>query len=511
MKLAAIDIGTNSIHMVVVKVTTRYSFDVIKQEKEMVKLGAGVFATNHLSDRAYRDGLETIRRYVSLADQLGVDEIITAATSAIREARNGGEFLDEVVAKTGLAPQVISGKEEARLIFLAVRNAIALQNENALVIDIGGGSTEAVVGNTTEVLFRSSMKLGVRRLLDMFENEGPIGREAQGVLESHIKYLARDVMEEAKACGFSQVIGTSGTIRTLGEAAHLQTGGNDLRTVNAEIVSLEDIEQLTTRLLEMPLKKRAEVEAINKRRADAIHLGGVLLVQLLRLADAKQITLCDASLREGLIIDYIQRYSQKELSFPLHEDLRHRSAAQLARKYNSDLEQKAHVAHLAVQLFDQLQKVHDLDDAERNLVEHAAMLYGIGQYIGFGRYHKNSRYIIKHSGLRGFTNEEVLLIGHIVRYHRKAKPKKKHKKFSRLTKEQQQTVRILAGILRIAIGLDNTKNQLVEAVTCQLSKNKISIHPVSNDRIELELWEARRNRELLQEVLGREIVIAPSS
>ena len=507
MKLAAIDIGTNSIHMVVVKVTTRYSFDVIKREKEMVKLGEGVFATNRLSDRAYREGLETIRRYVALADQLGVDEIITAATSAIREARNGGEFLDEVVEKTGLAPQVISGKEEARLIFLAVRNAIALQNENALVIDIGGGSTEAVVGNTSEVLFRSSMKLGVRRLLDMFENEGPIGKEAQGVLESHIKYLARDVMEEAKACGFGRVIGTSGTIRTLGEAAHLQTGGKDMRTVNAEIVSLEDIEQLTAQLLEISPKKRTNIEAINKRRSDAIHLGGVLLIQLLKLAEATEITLCDASLREGLIIDYIQRYSQKEITFSLHEDLRHRSAAQLARKYNSDLEQKSHVAHLALQLFDQLQKAHDLSENERNLLEHAAMLYAIGQYISFSRYHKNSRYIIKHSGLRGFTNEEVLLIGHVVRYHRKAKPKKKHGKFRKLSKSHQQIVRTLSGILRIAIGLDNTKNQLVEEVTCQLSKNKIRINPVSNDQIDLEIWEARRNCELLEETLNRSVEI----
>ena len=507
MKLAAIDIGTNSIHMVVVEVNTRHTFDIIKQEKEMVKLGTGVFATNRLSPRAYKAGLETIRRYVSLADQLGADEIITAATSAIREARNGGEFLDEVVEKTGLAPQVISGKEEARLIFLAVRNAIALQNENALVLDIGGGSTEAVVGNTTEVLFRSSMKLGVRRLLDMFESEGPIGREAQGVLQAHIKHVARDVIDQAKASGFSQVIGTSGTIRTLGEAAHLRQGGKDMRNVNAEVVSLADIEQLTTQLLEMTPKQRTEVSVINKRRADAIHLGGVLLVQLLKLAEVEQITLCDASLREGLIIDYIQRYSQKELSFSLHEDLRHRSIAQLARKYNSDLEQKAHVARLAVQLFDQLQQVHSLDEPARSMLEHAAMLYGIGQYISFNRYHKHSRYIISHSALRGFTNEEVLLIGHIVRYHRKAKPKKKHKKFRRLSKGQQQTVQVLAGILRIAIGLDNTKNQLVKEITCQLDDGKITIDLCGTDQVDLEIWEARRNRHLLEKAIGREVTI----
>ncbi len=507
MKLAAIDIGTNSIHMIVVEVNTRYSFDVIKREKEMVKLGTGVFATNHLSNRAYREGIETITRYVNLADQLGVDEIITAATSAIREARNGGEFLDEVVQKTGIAPRVISGKEEARLIFLAVRNAIALEDENALVLDIGGGSTEAVVGNRTDVLFGSSMKLGVRRLLDMFENEGPIGREAQGVLESHIKYLAKEVMEGAKEAGFSRVIGTSGTIRSLGEAAHLQNGGKDLRTVNAEVVSRADIEQLTVQLLEAAPKKRSDIEGINKRRADAIHLGGVLLVQLLKMAEAEQITLCDASLREGLIIDYIQRYSQKELSFALDQGLRYRSAAQLARKYDADLEQKSHVAHLAVQLFDQLQKRHGQGDGARQILEHAALLYGIGQYISFKQYHKHSRYIVSHTGLRGFTNEEVLLIGHVVRYHRKAAPKKKHGKFRKLTKAQRRTVTVLAGILRVAIGLDNTKNQLVHDVSCRLSKDKITVQSKGANDIALEVWEAMRNRALLEKALDREITI----
>ena len=303
MKLAAIDIGTNSIHMIVVQVNSNLTFDVIEREKEMVKLGEGVFATNRLSDRAYKEGLEVIKRYVQLADQLGVDEIITAATSATREARNGGEFLDAIVKETGIAPQVISGKEEARLIFLAVRQAIALQGKKALVLDIGGGSTEAVVGDEKDVLFRSSVKLGVRRLLDMLDHQGPIGKEALKVLEAHIRQVARDAINEAKQHGFSRVIGTSGTIRTLGEAALVKSGHDNLQSVNAEKVPRADLEKLTKKLLKSEAAERTDVEAVSSRRADAIHLGGVLLTQLLQLAEVEEITLCDASLREGLIID----------------------------------------------------------------------------------------------------------------------------------------------------------------------------------------------------------------
>ncbi|MEQ9441972.1 MAG: Ppx/GppA phosphatase family protein [Cyclobacteriaceae bacterium] len=507
MKLAAIDIGTNSIHMIIVQVHRDNSFDVIEREKEMVKLGEGVFATNLLSERAYQEGLEVIRRYVQLADQLGVDEIITAATSAIREARNGGEFLDEVVQQTGIAPQVISGKEEARLIFLAVRQAIALQGKKALVLDIGGGSTEAVVGDEREVLFRSSIKLGVRRLLDMFDHQGPIGEEALKVLEAHIKQVAQDIMKEAKLQGFDQVIGTSGTIRSLGEAILLSEGNGSLRSVNAEIVSLADLEKLTKKLIKAQAEERTDVKGINDRRSDAIHLGGVLLSQLLKLADANEITLCDASLREGLIIDYIHQYAQNAVSYPEHEDLRYRSATQLALKFNVDLEQASHVAALARQLFEGLAPLHPLQVYEAHILEYASLLYETGQYIGFKRYNKYSRYIIKHSRLRGFTNEEVLLVSHVARYHRKSAPSKSQKKFRKLSKKHQKAVKVLSAILRIAAGLNTTKNQLVNQVQCRIAKKEIQLVLSGAPPFELELWAAERSKKILQEVLGRKITI----
>ena len=507
MKLAAIDIGTNSIHMIIVEASGRRSFEVIDREKEMVKLGAGVFSSNQLSDRAFEAGLETLRRYVQLADQRGVDEIITAATSAIREARNGGEFLDEVVRQSGISPQVISGAKEARLIFQAVRNAIALQGDKALVLDIGGGSTEAVLGNDQEVLFAKSLKLGVLRLLDMFENPGPIGSEARGVLEAHIRFLAQQAILEAREIGFDRVIGTSGTIRTMGEAAHLTAGGPSLRTVNAEIVPLTEIEKLTNRLVEIELEKRGDISAISEKRTDNIHLGGILLVQLLQLAGVAQITLCEASLREGLVLDYLERHAHWIDTLPPAKDLRHRSVAQLALKYNTDWEQESHVANLAQQLFDQIRDLHQLGDYERDILEYAALLHGIGKFINFKKYHKHSRYIIKHTGLRGFTDEEILLIGHVARYHRKAKPKKKHKKFKRLSKNQRRIVRVLAGILRIAVGLDRTKNQLVQSVECESNKKKLTIIADGPSQFELEIWAAQRQRKVLAKALKKKVAI----
>ena len=319
MKLAAIDIGTNSIHMVVVRVLQRRNFEVIDRVKEMVKLGSGVFATNRLSDLAYKTGLDTIERYVHLAEELGVDDIITAATSATREAQNGEAFLSEVVRRTGIRPRIISGKEEARLIFLAVRNAIALENETALVLDIGGGSTEAVVGNRESILFGTSMKLGVLRLLDMFPDKGAVSKEARGVLESHIRFIAQNPISQAKQAKFTRVIGTSGTIRTLGEAAYIKHHKQALQSLNAEVVQLSEIEDITDHLIDLKPSKREKIEGVNSRRSDAIHLGGVLLVQLLKMAEVTELTLCEASLREGLIIDYIDRHSQSIATLTLEK------------------------------------------------------------------------------------------------------------------------------------------------------------------------------------------------
>lgn len=510
MKLAAIDIGTNSIHMIIVEATRQGSFDILNREKKMAKLGAGVFASNYISDRAFAVGLETIGRYVQLADSLGVDEIITAATSAIREAHNGEDFLNEVVAQTGLCPRIISGKEEARLIFLAVRNSIALEEDKALVLDIGGGSTEAVIGNRNKIFFKDSMPLGVLRLLDMFEDQGAVSAEGRKVLEAHIRFVAQE-FQQILNIGFDRVIGTSGTIRTLGEAAHLAAGGKSLQSVNAEVVQLKDLNQLTQKLLEMEAKERAEVNQIGSKRADAIHLGGVLLVQLLKMAKVTEITLCDASLREGMILDYLARHSQEVITLPEPKNLRHRKAAHLVYKYESDWEENRHVAKLALQIYDQIQQLHQYGDFEREILEFAALLHDIGQFISFRQHHKNSRYILQQTDPRGFTDREMLLIRNLVRYHCKAKPSKKHKQFKKLSKRDRRIIEMLSGILRIAVALNKTKNRRVERIACQISPEKLEISVLGADNLEVEIWAARRNRQVLAEALKCQVKIAKIS
>ncbi|MCL6260146.1 Ppx/GppA family phosphatase [Aquiflexum sp. TKW24L] len=507
MNLAAIDIGTNSIHMIIVKATPKQTFEVLVQEKEMVKLGVGVFANKMLSEKAFNAGVETIARYVQLADEYGVEHIITAATSATREAKNGREFLDRLIQDVGLNPKMISGNEEARLIFLAVRKAIDLRKENAMVIDIGGGSTEIVIGNTEEVLFKKSLKLGVLRLFDRVGDQGQLSKPGQESLQEHIREVAKQAMEEAVLVGFSKVIGTSGTIRALGEAALERRDVNIVQSVNAEVVKIKDLDKIVGKLLGLPPERRTEIKGINENRVDAIHLGGLLLLELLKMAGVKEITLSDASLREGLIIDYLEKNGLKLGDIIEGKDIRERSSLLLATRYDTDIEEKKHVCNLALQLFDQLKDLHQMNIEARDLLQNACLIYDVGLFVNFQDYHKHSAYLILNGRLRGFNNEERIILSLLARYHRKGVPKKKHKVFKQLQTKERDLVRGLAGILRIAVGLDKTKNRWVESVHCILDAENIEIKIYGDATMDLEIWEAQRFSDALSNFLVRRVTV----
>ncbi|MEX2512428.1 MAG: Ppx/GppA phosphatase family protein [Cyclobacteriaceae bacterium] len=507
MNLAAIDIGTNSIHMIIVKVQTKENFEILMQEKSMVKLGVGVFAHNELSPKAFESGVSTIKRYVQLADQYGVDRILTSATSATREAKNGRAFLDRLIEEAGISPQLISGKEEARLIFLAVRNAISIKIEKVLVLDIGGGSTEAVVGDQEQVYYGNSIKLGVLRLLDKVGHQNILNPQERKELIHHIRQTAEKIIQKVLEVGFTKVVGTSGTIRSLAEACLEKTDNPSPGSVNAEVVKVKDLEKLRDKLMDASPEERKEIPGIGASRTDGIHLGALVLVELLHMTQTTEITISDASLREGMIINHIEKHGLQIGEKLEGKNIKEKSCLLLSARYESDLDEKKHISRLSLQLFDQLNEQHHAGNHERELLYFASLIFDVGNYIQFKNYHKHSRYIIKNSQLRGFTNEEVLLLGHVARYHRKSGPKKKHKKYRKLNAKQKQQLKLLSGILRISIGLDKTKNQWVQNVYCLPEKNMLTIKVFGEQNMNLEIWEAQRFADTLANYLKTTIQI----
>ncbi len=496
--------------MVLVEAQHHRSLQVLDKEKYMVKLGRDLFGSHRLTERAFRDGLDAVRKCAKLAEGAGANQVLTVATSATREARNGSLFLRAVQRETGLRPRVISGTEEGHLIFRAVRDAIEITEQDVLVLDIGGGSVEVVVGNRDRIQLAETMRLGVQRLLDKQPNASALSSQQHHELRGYIHGVASSVIAEAQKLEPSRIIGTSGTIKTLCETAHLNNGGEEWRTSNAQKVTLEELKRLSKVLTSKDESERRDIDGIDPERTDTIHLGSVLLVEILSLLQHEELTICEASLREGVILDHLARH---RLLYDVSTtgSVRRAKVVELARRYERDDPHERHVARIALQIFDETAEVHALGAFAREILEYAALLHDIGQQISFRKRHKHSLYIIRNSELSGFTDEEIELLALVARYHRRAQPTKKHKSFKKLSGFQRSLVRVLSSILRVAKGLDRGQNQLVKKVHCHVTQKNVQILVHGAGDLELELGAARRRTSSLEKALRRTLEIEHSS
>lgn len=509
-KLAVLDIGTNSIHMVLAEVQPDYSYKILDRFKDMTRLGDGVFTSRRLSDQAMMRGLEVIRNLVTLARNKGYERIEGVATSAVREARNGGEFLDHVAQQTGLTVRVITGAEEARLIFLGVQNSVALPELPTLVIDIGGGSVELIVGNRETVFHARSLKLGAIRLKDLYLTKTPPSKAMQQALEEAVTSQLKTALGPYKTRKVEQIIATSGMAGNLAEVIHLQRTGRPLPQLNLAKISAKEIAAVEKRLADAPLKTRLAIPGLDPKRVDTLLPAAVVLRILLDLLQKDEITICDKAIREGIIYDFIQRHHegiQAEQDIP---DVRKRNILALARRCHVSETHALHVAGLALRLFDQTKLLHGFGQRERQWLEFAAILHDIGYLINSRQHHKHAYYLIKHSDLSGFTADEIDLIANIARYHRRAVPNRKHDEFALLPGGTQRVVKVLSALLRIADGLDRSQFSVVQNVDVTIGKTVVMTLHLSGDA-ELEIWAARGRSDLFEKVFKRPVRFVAAS
>jgi len=505
MQLAAIDIGTNSIHMIIVRVRPDLSFEVIDREKDMVRLGAGGLDGRALTDAAIAAGLQTLSKFKRLAESRGVDEILASATSAVREASNGGDFIRAVADRVGIRIQVISGIEEARLIHLAASYGVDVGGGTAVVIDIGGGSVEITCGKPTDVKIARSFKIGVIRLTERFVKTDPLSGGDERRMVKHISKEIGAHIARITEHGFDRVIGTSGTILSLGSLA-LDNGdaasSDDLRN---QRVSARQLHKLRKKLLALDLRERLDLPGLEPRRADLAVAGAVLLDTIVRRLDADEITLCDLALREGLVLDYINRNRTQIATVDRYPDLRRRSVIELGERCGYWSEHAHKVAAIALSLFDQTRAIHGFGEREREWLEYGALLHDVGVHISYERHHQHSYYLVKNGDLRGFEPHEVEIIGLIARYHRRGTPKRTHEGFAALRKKQRSAVRALSALVRLAESLDRSHSQAVGAIDLVDRAEDYILRIRAAGDVELELWAAHRSAAPLEDVLGKTI------
>ncbi len=504
MRLAAIDIGTNSVHMIVVQVRPDFSFEVIDREKEMVRLGAGGLDGRKMTREAMSAALQALSKFERLARSHQVDEILAAATSATREAENGGELLAEIERQTGIRPRIITGTEEARLIHLAAVYGVDTPKP-AVVIDIGGGSVEVTLGAGDQVRFARSFKLGVIRLTERFVTSDPIsGRDERKMVE-HISSQVDRYLAHIVNAGFDRVIGTSGTILSLGTVATAVDSGTAPAEIRNLRVSAKAIRRVRKMACDLPLERRLAIPAMDPRRADLVVAGAVLLDTLLRTLDAKDITLCDLALREGLVLDFIQRNRKHIRQVDEIPDVRRRSALELAERCGWAAEHSQQVATLALGLFDGLRALHGLGDREREWLEYASWLHDVGNHISYEGHHRHSYYLIKHGDLRGFDPQEIEAMALIARYHRRATPKKGHPGYTDLPSAIKKAVKVNAACVRLAEGLDRSHAQVLESVRLHDRGKDAVLQLNTTGDAELELWSAGRHVTAFEELIGKPV------
>jgi exopolyphosphatase / guanosine-5'-triphosphate,3'-diphosphate pyrophosphatase len=503
-KIAVIDIGTNSIHMVLAEVLPDFSYKILDRFKDMTRLGNGAFATHRLSDDAISRGLGVLRHLVTLARNKGYDRIIAVATSAVREAKNGGDFIDLVAKQTGLTVRVVSGPEEARLIFLGIKNSVPLTDQPSLAVDVGGGSVELMVGNHEQLLHAKSLKLGAIRLADQFLKRTPPSDNMLRALEALVTDQLKGTLESFKTKRFDSLIATSGMAANLAEVIHLKQTNRPLPQLNLATVSLKDVKAIEEELRHSTIKERLAIPGLDPKRVDTLFPATIVLRRLMELSGRDELILCDKAIREGMIYDFIVRHRERikaEVEVP---DLRRRNVLALARRCQAPEVHSLHVAALALRLFDQTRRLHKLGDTERDWLEYAAILHDIGYLISERQHHKHAYYLITHSELGGLSSDEIFVVANIARYHRRAIPHSKHEGFEALPSRLQRTVRILSALLRIADGLDRTHFSVVRTLDVKIGATIKIIAHVTGDA-QLEAWAARGRADLFERVFRRRV------
>jgi exopolyphosphatase / guanosine-5'-triphosphate,3'-diphosphate pyrophosphatase len=513
MKIAALDIGSNSLHLVVVETDKEKPFRVLASGKEMVRLGRSTARDRILSPAAMDRAVAAIHKFRLTAETYGAREFIAVATSAVREAINRNEFIERVAEETGVHVDILSGIEEGRLIALAVSfRQRQRRNQRMLVIDIGGGSTELVVTQNDEPIAIISLKLGAVRMTQQMITSDPISDKQLRRLRSELRAVIAPRAPEIKEVGFDVCFGTSGTINTLGLIAmhrRLKTAPAKSRLLRRTepTMTFEEVRTINQELAHLSLDGRAQVAGLSRARAEIIVAGGQILEAAMEAIGVLEMSVCDWALREGVIIAHLLRSGVTIHSSParLERDPTLRGALALAARYQVDLKHAHRTAYFAQQMFDNLRPLHKLNSEHRRLLTAAAILHDIGYFVSHTGHNKHSAYLIQNSEWTGFTASELAIIANVARYHRSSTPKAKHPYYVALSAEDRTVVRQLAAMLRVVDALDRDHEGRVRSLNCEINETVVRVTAICSRECETALWRVEERADLFESEFGRRI------
>jgi exopolyphosphatase/guanosine-5'-triphosphate,3'-diphosphate pyrophosphatase len=510
-RIAAIDIGTNSFHLLVAAVDPKLrTFRIIQAEKATTRLGERDPETGELTEAAMQRGLETLRQFRDLAASHRVEQIVTAATSAVREAPNGRDFLQTILDDLGMEVDLVSGPEEARLIYLGVLSGMPFGDRPHLLLDIGGGSTELILADGRDARALTSTRVGAVRLQRDFVRDDPMPPQRRSFLQAFIQGSLEPAVDKVrrriKPGETPVLVATSGTAMAIGSLAASEEE-RPPRKLHGYCVTRQSLNQVVDRLITMTPAQRRELAPINDRRAEIIVPGALILQTTMKMLGVEEFVLSERALREGLIVDWMLRQGLLEDRFSFQSSIRQRTVLHQVQRFAVNQSRAERVASHALSLYDATRGVmHDDSGEGRELLWAAAMLHTCGQHINISAYHKHTWYLIRHGELLGYSEAEHLMVAAIARYHRRSLPKKRHESWQLVaTRDNRRCVHQMALLLRLAAALDRRPEPVISALRIHAVKGSLDLEIVPervNQNVSLEQWSLEGCAEVVKEAVG---------
>jgi len=510
-RIAAIDIGTNSFHLLVAAVDPKLrTFRIIQAEKATTRLGERDPESGELTEAAMQRGLETLRQFRDLSASHQVEQIVTAATSAVREAPNGRDFLQTILDNLGMEVDLVSGPEEARLIYLGVLSGMPFGDRPHLLLDIGGGSTELILADGRDARALTSTRVGAVRLQRDFVQDDPMPPQRRSFLQAFIQGSLEPAVDKVrrriKPGETPVLVATSGTAMAIGSLAASEEE-RPPRKLHGYRVTRQRLDQVVDRLITMTPAQRRELAPINDRRAEIIVPGALILQTTMKMLGVEDFVLSERALREGLIVDWMLRQGLLEDRFSFQSSIRQRTVIHQVQRFAVNQSRAERVASHALSLYDATRGVmHDDSGEGRELLWAAAMLHSCGQHINISAYHKHTWYLIRHGELLGYSEAEHLMVAAIARYHRRSLPKKRHESWQLLAnRDNRRCVHQMALLLRLAAAPDRRPEPVISALRIHAVKGTLDLEIVPeriNQNVSLEQWSLESCAEVVMEAVG---------
>lgn len=497
-QVGILDLGSNSTRMIVMSYQPHYSYKLVDEIKETVRLVEGAGAANALQPAPVGRAAHALKMFVALARATGVEHIVGVATSAVRDATNRTEVLHMLEAGTGLRLRVLSATEEAFYGYLGAVNSLPLRD--GFVIDLGGGSAQITQVRGRGMVQATSMPIGAVRMTERFLQSDPVSGKEWRALDDHLRNVLQP-LGWYKVQGEMELVGVGGTVRNLANIDQ-QLHSYPLPRLHGYRLTRERLDEIVDELRKRSVKERVDLPGLNDERADVILAGATAIRAMMRHAGAETLLVSGEGLREGL---FYERF-MPGLDPPIIPDLRAFAVENLARNYGYQQLHVAKVRELALSLFDQLRPLHGYGPWERELLAAGAMLHDLGVIVDYYDHHRHSAYIILNSSLPGYNHREVALIALLARFHRKGMVSVDALRGVLRGSDEERVAR-LASLLRIAEYLERSKSQVVSGVRCTIGAGEVRINVDSVGDATVEIWDANRRAALFRRAYGVDMVI----